>query len=236
MGDSLDFEGRWQQKLETALDRVAGQATRHLIMEGGECLTDRSSREEIIVWTRAMLARAEAALDASECAEAFTACACHYPSEDLLPLREQYARDGNIHSIMAELQARFERFLAEQVELAEDDIEQIVERGWGLAGRLEGMTIFATKIPKSGYLVEYMRERDPERRRAIYCHCPRVRAAAATPQGLPAAYCYCGAGYYKDIWETILDRTVEVEVVSSVLAGDDTCTIAIHLPPGTLDP
>jgi len=43
-------------------------------------------------------------------------------------------------------------------------------------------------------------------------------------------YCYCGAGFYKDIWEEILQHPVEVEVMESVLKGDDVCKIAIYLP------
>ena len=178
-----------------------------------------------------MLARAEAALDERELSEVFTACACNVQTEDLRPLREAYGRHGDVAAVLTELQARFERFLAEDIELPKEYIEEIVDRGWGLAGRLDGYTIYATKIPKSGYLKEYMQEEDAERRRAIYCHCPRVCKAATTREGLSASYCYCGAGYYKVIWETILSRPVEVNVISSVLAGDDTCTIAIHLPP-----
>jgi hypothetical protein len=236
MGDAPDFEQAWQRKLGAALDRVAGEATRHLVLEGGQHLSDESSRDEIILWTQEMLARAEGALDKRELAEVFTACACHYPGEDLLALREDFARNGDLHAIMDQLQARFEQFLTSVVELPGEHIEQIIARGWGLAGRLEGDTIIATKIPKSGYLREYMQEPDPDRRRALYCHCPRVRAAAATNEGLSPTYCYCGAGYYRDIWETILAQPVTVEVVSSVLAGDDTCTIAIHLPPGITSP
>ena len=43
-------------------------------------------------------------------------------------------------------------------------------------------------------------------------------------------YCYCGAGFYKGIWETILGEQVRVEVLESVMMGGDVCKIAIHLP------
>ena len=36
MGYPIDFEQSWQKKLGNALDRTAGQATRHLILDGGE--------------------------------------------------------------------------------------------------------------------------------------------------------------------------------------------------------
>ena len=53
--------------------------------------------------------------------------------------------------------------------LDEKLIEEILKRGWGLAGVKKGNTIIATKIPKSGYLAEYMKETDPEKRRRYYC-------------------------------------------------------------------
>jgi len=46
----------------------------------------------------------------------------------------------------------------------------------------------------------------------------------------PPVYCYCGAGFYKGIWEEILQQPVEVQVLESVLKGDKVCKIAVHLP------
>jgi predicted hydrocarbon binding protein len=45
---------------------------------------------------------------------------------------------------------------------------------------------------------------------------------------VPRLYCYCGAGFYQDIWETVLGRPVEVEVLETVLEGGEVCRIAIH--------
>jgi len=47
---------------------------------------------------------------------------------------------------------------------------------------------------------------------------------------ISTTYCYCGAGFYKGIWEEILQRPVEVEVLESVLSGGEVCKIVIHLP------
>jgi predicted hydrocarbon binding protein len=57
-----------------------------------------------------------------------------------------------------------------------------------------------------------------------------VRDALKLGATISATYCYCGAGFYKGIWEEILQEPVEVEVLESVLKGDQVCTIAIHLP------
>ena len=91
-------------------------------------------------------------------------------------------------------------------------------------------TIIAIKIPKSGYLVEYMKETDPEKKRQYYCQCPRIRDVLKTSETISTTYCYCGAGFYKGIWEEILQKPVEVEVLESVLQGDEVCKIAVYLP------
>ena len=116
------------------------------------------------------------------------------------------------------------------MQLEEKMIEQIVGNGWGSAGVREGNTIIATKIPKSGYLVQYMNELDPDKRRALYCHCPRIRGVLKTSQTIPPIYCYCGAGFYKGMWEEILQEPVEAELLESVLKGDKVCKVAIYLP------
>ena len=91
-------------------------------------------------------------------------------------------------------------------------------------------TIIATKIPKSGFLFLDLEEKDPKIRRQYYCHCFRVREVLESDQTISPTYCYCGAGYYKGLWEEILQQPVEVELLQSVLQGDDVCQVAVHLP------
>ena len=86
------------------------------------------------------------------------------------------------------------------------------------------------KIPKSGNLKQYMEEPDAAKRRKLYCHCPRVLEVIRTGGTLPPLYCYCGAGFYRDLWEEILQQPVEVEVLRSILMGDDVCSFILRLP------
>jgi hypothetical protein len=132
------------------------------------------------------------------------------------------------------LQEQFEAFLRDTLELREELIAEVVDRGWGLAGVRKGDKIIATKIPKSGNLAAYLAETDREKKRQYYCHCPRIRDVLKSEETLPVTYCYCGAGYYKGIWEEVLQRPVEVELMESVLDGGEVCRIAISLPPETL--
>ena len=226
---ALDFEKVWQTKLKRALREHGCVHPGTGWVEGGDVLSSTSERGQVIAWTRDVLERMEAGLARDVCRDVLSSCACQYPRGQLQDVRQCYQQSGSYQLAHQMLQSRFEEFLHRTLHLSEQDSGEIIRLGWGLAGILQGKTIIATKIPKSGNLVAYLRETEPSAKRALYCHCPRVRDAIALGETLPALYCYCGAGFYQGIWEEILQAPVKVEVLHSVLAGDDTCTIAVYL-------
>jgi hypothetical protein len=228
--EAFDFEQTWLAKFSTSLVEAAGEDTRQQVMVGSDALSDRSSRQAVIAWTQRAMGDLESLLDEETAQQVMTGCACRYPKEGLHAARQAYEATGDPGAAHRILQAQFEGFLRDSLELTQEHIETVVSRGWGLAGSLEGNRILATKIPKSGHLAQYLDETDPERRRQTYCHCPRVRDILKTGGSLPVTYCYCGAGFYKGIWEEIVQAPVGVEVLKSVLGGDDVCTIAVNLP------
>lgn len=230
MPDQTDFERAWLTKFARSLHKVAGEQVRREVMEGSDELCSASDRQEVIDWSCQAMARLEGAVDGDQGREVMTGCACQYPRGNLADVRRAYADSGDVDVALSMLHEKFVSLLRDTMRLDEDTIATIIANGWGLAGVRKGDTILATKIPKSEYLMEYMRESDRDKKRAIYCHCPRVRDALKTSGTIPEVYCYCGAGYYKGIWEEILQQPVEVELLKSVLKGDDVCTVAIHLP------
>jgi len=230
MGDGFDFERYWLDKFTGCLGAAADEAVRKEILQGSDGLTDQTNRWEVIAWSRSAMERLEAALERDRAEQVMTGCACQYPKEDLQDLRAIYEQTGDIEQVHGLLQDRFERLLRETLDLEDRWVGEILSNGWGLAGIRDGNSIIATKIPKSGYLVEYMHEINPDVKRQYYCHCPRVRSALALGESLPGLYCYCGAGYYQGIWETITGKPVQVEVLESVLQGGDVCKVMIRLP------
>ena len=230
MSQQQDFERAWLAKFSSCLDEIAGEETRKEVMKGSKGLSSQSSRQEVINWSKAAMERLDSLVDEAKRRQIMTGCACQYPKASLQEIREAYATTKDIDLAHQMLQEQFEAFLKDSLQLDDELVEDIVNRGWGSAGVKEGNTIVATKIPKSGYLIEYMRETDPQRRRQLYCHCPRTREVLATSETISPTYCYCGAGFYKGIWEEILQQPVEVEVLESVLQGDEVCRIAIYLP------
>lgn len=230
MSEAKDFERAWLAKFSSCLDEIAGEEIRKEVMKGSEDLSSHSSRQEVIGWSRKAMKRLDSLVDDRKRREIMAGCACQYPKSDLQDIRKQFEETQDIDLVHQMLQGRFEAFLENTLQLDDELVQEIVRRGWGLAGIKEGDTIIATKIPKSGYLVEYMKQTDPQERRQYYCHCPRVRDALKASETIPPTYCYCGAGFYKGIWEEILQKPVEVEVLETVLTGDEVCKIAVHLP------
>ncbi len=230
MTGNLDFERAWLGKLSSCLEQVSGEQVAEQVMAGSEQLSMASSRAEVIDWSRQAMDRLDSLVDEGARREIMTGCACQVPKADLAQARQAWETTGDLDLVHGMLQARFESFLENGLHLDEALIQEIVARGWGMAGLRQGNTIIATKIPKSGFLVEYMQETDPEARRRYYCHCPRIRDVLASGDTISATYCYCGAGYYKGMWEEILQLPVEVELLQSVLEGDEVCQVAVHLP------
>ena len=226
-----NFEKSWESKFSNSLQRIAGEGIRKRVLRGSEKLTSGSSQKEIIDWTEKAMERLDALVDEKNRREIMFGCACRYPENDLHDIRKRYGETGDADLAHEMLQEKFISFLKNSLRLSDEIIEEIVMRGWGSAGVRKGNAIIATKIPKSGYLVEYMKETDPKKKRALYCHCPRIRDSIESKTKISPTYCYCGAGFYKGIWEYVLQQTVKVEVLESLLLGGDVCRIAIYLPP-----
>lgn len=225
-----DFERAWLAKLSSCLNEIAGEEIRKEVMKGSEELSSHSDPQEVIDWSKGAMEQLESLVDEKKRKEIMIGCACQYPKSALQEVRKKYEETEDTDLVHRMLQEQFESFLKETLQLSDDLFEEVVKRGWGLAGVKRGDRIIATKIPKSGYLVEYIKEIDPETRRQYYCHCPRVREVLKSSETISATYCYCGAGFYKGIWEEILQKPVEVEVLETVLKGDEACKIAIYLP------
>jgi hypothetical protein len=231
MTSEHDFERTWLTKLSRGIREGVGQDIEQAVMQGSAGLTSKSTRSDVIGWSIGAMDRLDELVDDDAMRKAIMiGCACHSPKQDLQNVRETYQATRDLEAAHRMLKLKFEAFLRDSLELSEKHIEEVIARGWGLAGVIQGSTIIATKIPKSGQLEAYLEEPDPEIRRHYYCHCPRVRDMVKSKATISLTYCYCGAGFYKGIWEEILQSPVTVEVLESVLSGGDECRIAIHLP------
>jgi hypothetical protein len=215
-----DFEIQWLKKLATGLKSIARE----------ELFADvfvKRKEMSALEWTKYLMNELKEELKQEEIADVMTACACLYPNENLNYLRNEYARNGDLKAVHAMLQKQFEVFIKEYKKLEDQEVDFLLKNGWGMAGILEDDRIVATKIPKQYH--EYFSTEDKREKAFYYCHCPRVREALrVSEKPLDMNYCYCGAGFYKSIWEYILQKSVRVEVLKSVMNDDEVCSIAIY--------
>jgi hypothetical protein len=214
-----DFEELWRQKIRCQLkDCEADETMQHLA----------DSHIEEPSYSEKLVKIMKAACGEERAVEIMLGAACHYPHLELEDIRSAFQETGDLKVAHSTLQSRFDDFLADILaEKPELQIE-IKKRNWGLAGVLTGNTIIATKIPKSGYLEEYFAEQDVEQRRLMYCHCPRIREYLDN-SNIDPIYCYCGSGFYQDIWEYITGRQVKIKVNKSILKGDDHCQFELQI-------
>lgn len=208
-----------------------GSAVRQKVMKGSARLAASANQQEVANWTIEAMDRLDDLADENSRREIMTGCACHFPEQRLLPLRAEYQRTKDIDKVHIMLRQLFVSDLENVLELDDELVNKILSWGWGVAGVRKSNTIIATKMPFE--LKEHLASTDPMEKRYHYCHCPRIRETIKSPKTrISKTYCYCGAGFYKHIWETILQQPVEVKVLESVLEGKDMCKIAIHLPLG----
>jgi hypothetical protein len=77
----------------------------------------------------------------------------------------------------------------------------------------------------------YEQATTPAERRKAYCHCAFVHPYLdEIPAKLSTTFCFCGAGWYRRLWEGVLGQPVKIEHVETLLRGHDQCTLTITLP------
>ena len=95
-------------------------------------------------------------------------------------------------------------------------------------GVRKGNMIHFTKIP---YMtIDYLREKNPKKKRYHFCHCPLARESIITGETVSHNLCYCSAGYVMRPFEVAFGRTLRAEIMKSVLWGDSVCQFAIEIP------
>ncbi len=188
--------------------------------------------------THAVMERLESLVDPETCKRILSPSLRDLRDEYYLDGKEKYLESKNIDEYLAR---KGEEFIAQLEQLKNDGrlfftqevtdevIEFVRDTPEISQGVREGDILYEVKIP---YMTkEYLAETDERMKRYYYCHCPWVRESIKEGDvSVSPTFCQCSAGFVKKPWEVIFGRTLEAEVVESVLQGDLWCKIAIHLP------
>ncbi len=203
----------WDQLLAEHINRVLGNEKASQISPKNEGLKLTSTVQERFDWVREAVTGLESAVGERECYEILSSCAHVFPPDQIAKLREVFlAAEEQIGDRLAAVDAVID-FMGE-------------DPGWGERPRREGNIIYSSKNPRDP--AGYEKADTLEEKRKAYCFCPLIRDKL--DQGMPASFCYCGAGWYRQQWEGAIGEPLGIEIISSLLTGGDHCEFAIHLP------
>jgi len=219
-----EFEKSWIKKLNSSKNIQNGSP------EIKKFIRSHSQTKDPLKWTCQLMEQLEQEFGTETTQKIMLNCSCQYPKEMLSEAKTNYQQKQNIDSVLQILQGQFVSFLKNSLKLDQSLIDKIIKLGWGLAGVKGNQRIIATKIPKSDNLEAYFKCEDPKQKSALYCHCPRVQSFFQSVEKVPNSYCYCGGGFYKGIWEEILQHPVQIKLLKSLINGDDVCQFEILLP------
>lgn len=195
---------KWDDRFAKNVERVLGAEARDNIMKDKTLFTLESSTDERATWIKAAMKQLDARADDYQKYDILSRCAHDFSQKRIAYLRSIYEQTGDVDEV---LKAMYE------------------DPAWYENPIRKGNIIYVKKVPynQKGYQ-EAKTEAEKKRN---YCHCPLVREYL---DEIPFTFCYCGSGWYRQQWEGILQKPVKIEMVKSLLKGDDTCEFAIHLP------
>jgi effector-binding domain-containing protein len=203
----------WSDLFFRNLHRVLGEEAALEVMKDGEKLTPDSTVNDRFHWTREAMEILDDMADEDQKYDILSSCAHIFPKEQI----------GKLRSVYEEEKKRTGQPLK--------GVDAVIEfmgkdPGWGEQPIREGNIIYSSKNPRNPGGYDEAETAD-ERKRA-YCFCPLVRNNLDA--GMPDIFCYCGSGWYRQQWEGAIGKPVRIEIVESILRGNDVCRFAIHLP------
>ena len=215
-----------------------GQEVRDEIFAGIGVAPYGTPTPEKPAYMQPVIERLEVKVGEQACKDFLSTCLRSLSDEGYLPEREKYRQAGNIdaylvqrkEALVAELEACLREgrpFYAQ--EITEEVIAYFRNDPEMEGGVRVGNIVYESKIPYQ--TKQYLAETDPVLMGYYYCHCPWAREAIRRGNvKLSAAFCNCSAGAHKKTFDVIFGQPLKVEVVESILKGDNRCRFAIYLP------
>ncbi|MFZ0965730.1 MAG: site-specific integrase [Candidatus Bathyarchaeia archaeon] len=187
--------------------------------------------------TKKFMDSLEAELGVSKCREILSSGPHAGPKEQYLPEQKKFLESKSIDDFLTKKHKEYveelEKHMKEKTlyftqEITKEVLDYVRKTPTCQVGVREGDIIYVTKIP---YMAkEYLREKNPKKKRYYACHCAWVREAIKSDLTISPDFCYCSAGFEKRLWDVIFGQNVKADVVGSVLKGDLVCEFAIHIP------
>ncbi len=229
-----------QENLHVRVAERHGEALRDQVFSGIGLAPLGIPTPEKPAYMHPVIERLERSIGEQACRDLLSDSLRDLPDELYAGERELFLSSNGVDDYLVRKKQKFmERMLAcqrngqlffaqEVTPQALDYIQNEPEMGGGVR---DGNVVYETKIP---FLTpQFLAETDPVMKRYFYCHCPWSREAIRSGAAVSPIFCNCSAGFHRKPWQAALGQSVQVDVLESVLKGDDRCRFAIHLPDGT---
>jgi len=224
--------GPWLDRFEETLDEFVGEELRRKIIEAGGPIKESASTAKKAVWAKCMMDCLEANVDEKTCKKILTNN-LHFKSPkspSFRKLKRMYEKTGNIDDVLKHLHDKWKKRIGDSYGYDSPEYKYVEADPAIEAGKREGNIVYVSKIPYQ--IKEFLEAEDGKAKRYHYCHCGWVRDSLKESdiEKVSPTFCNCSGGWHKVRFEGIFEQSLEVDVVKSVLKGDEVCTFAIHLP------
>ena len=197
---------KWEDRFAKNVERVLGKKIKNELMKDSEILfTLESTLREKNKWLKIALNKLDEVATEEQKYEILSCCAHEFSDKRINYMKSIYQKTGSIDAVLEEMYKDY---------------------AWYEAPKRTGNIISVTKIPYN--LKGYNEAKTKEEKLKNYCHCLFVRGNLK--EGVSPSFCWCGSGWYRRLWEGIIGKPVKIELLKSLVKGDDVCEYAIHLP------
>lgn len=219
------------------LGEIAGEETRERLLKGVE-LPPLGSPPEAVPPVTALLMQRLMELGPETCHRVLAYNHHGIPLESFNKHKKWYGEAADLDAFLKKLHdeavaeldehAKSGRVWYEQV-ITPETVEYVRNNQEVLSAVRDGEYLYMTKFPYAPK--EWMEATDPLMKRYYLCHCPLARAAILKGEPeIPLDWCYCSGGFNKLKFDVVFGEETEVEVLESVLAGDERCRFRVKIP------
>ena len=203
----LDHE--WTERLSQGVATVLGEEARQHVMQGVETIRVDDSAEAYHQWIHSAMSRIDSLTGDPAQKYGIVSCAAHvFPQYRIDHLKKIYQGKQDIDDVLREMYTDPDWY--------EDPVRK-------------GNQLFMRKIPYDPAALA--KATTPAERRQAYCHCAIVRPYLKdSPAKISPTFCWCGSGWYRRLWESILEKPIQVDHVETLVTGGDCCRLVITLP------
>ena len=194
----------WDTRFHSALGDVLGNETREAILKGHEKLTPFSNAEARAEWVINAIKKLDAKATEEEKYQVISRCAHVRPMEEIEQLKAVYEKNYSVDEFL--------EFFGNSLPFIEKPYR-------------EGNIIYQSKPPADPEAYKSAKTQHELIRAS--CFCPIIKASL---DRMPRSFCYCGAGWARQMFETVFGTPLKIEVVETVIDGGKLCKYAIHLP------